>query len=242
MNLAIDRGNTSTKVAVFDEHTLLYHEGFSIFGEQQMALLLKKYPINKVIFSSVATDDVTLVTFLRSNVESFLELTNDTPLPIKLDYETPQTLGCDRIAALVGARAVCSQGTLLVMDLGTCNTYDVLTADDIFIGGNIAPGFEMRLKAMHAFTGKLPLLSTEIPRQLLGRSTQEAIISGAYWGILYELEQLIVDVKQKYNDISVFLTGGTAFYFEKQIKNRIFAEPNLVLIGLNEILIYNDIY
>lgn len=242
MNLVIDRGNSSTKIAVFDDHCLVCQETLRACVPSVLTTLIETYYIDQVIYSSVVPTESVLTDFFNSNTLRFVELTNQTPIPITLAYETPQTLGRDRIAALVGAWFLRPHKAALVIDMGTCITYDFITADGVFVGGNIAPGFAMRLKAMHTFTGQLPKVDVAQPTNYLGTSTHQAILGGAYWGILHEIEGVIGQLKLNYDEFSIFLTGGTTNYFEKQIKNCIFAEPNLVLIGLNEILIYNDIH
>lgn len=238
-NLTVDIGNSSVKLAVFEQDTMLE----MVICEQavlaQIAVLVKKYGIKKSILSSVAIENKDITEYLRSTTD-FIELTADTPLPLKLEYDTPNTLGLDRIAAAVGAMSMKPAADLLVIDAGTCNTYDFVSADGVFKGGNITPGIEMRLKAMHTFTGRLPEVPTADCAQLLGTSTQTALQCGAFWGVVYEIDGFIEALKLLYPKISVFFTGGYAFYFEKRIKNRIFAVSNLVPIGLNKILIYND--
>ncbi|HKL96397.1 MAG TPA: type III pantothenate kinase [Paludibacteraceae bacterium] len=242
MNLAIDRGNTATKIAVFDHRTLVYQTFIDVCDELQLAVFFEKYPITHVIYSSVVPTDQALLDFMVRKATFFVELTHTTKLPISLNYTTPTTLGRDRIAAMVGAWSLQPNKAAFVIDMGTCITYDFITAEGVFIGGNIAPGLAMRLKAMHLFTGNLPETELQIPSDYLGTSTQQAMLGGAYWGILNEIEGMVAKLKLNYHDFSTFLTGGTTKYFEKQIKNCTFAEPNLVLIGLNEILIYNDIH
>ena len=242
MNLVIDRGNTSTKIAVFDQRRLVYQAVLDVFEPSALTSVIATYAVRQIIYSSVVATEEVWSDFFVNNAARFIDLTNSTPIPITLAYETPLTLGRDRIAALVGAWALQPHKAALVIDMGTCITYDFITADGVFVGGNIAPGLAMRLKAMHAFTSKLPEIEVAQPASYLGTSTHQAILGGAYWGILYEIEGVIGQLKLNYNDFSIFLTGGTTNYFEKQIKNCIFAEPNLVLIGLNEILIYNDIH
>lgn len=238
-NLTIDIGNSSVKLAVFEQDTMLEMMICEQAVLAQIDVLVKKYGIKKSILSSVAIENKDITEYLRSTTD-FIELTADTPLPLKLEYETPNTLGLDRIAAAVGAMSMKPAADLLVIDAGTCNTYDFVSADGVFKGGNITPGVEMRLKAMHAFTGRLPEVPTADCAQLLGTSTQTALQCGAFWGVVYEIDGFIKALKLLYPKISVFFTGGYAFYFEKRIKNRIFAVSNLVPIGLNKILIYND--
>jgi len=242
MHLAIDRGNTSTKIAIFDQRKLVKQAVLDVGDTLQLTIFFENYPIKEVVYSSVVPTERDLLDFFERKTTLFIDLTNATPIPITLSYDTPLTLGRDRIAALVGAWSLQPHKAALVIDMGTCITYDFMTAGGVFVGGNIAPGLAMRLKAMHAFTGQLPEIQVQSPADYLGTSTQQAMLGGAYWGILHEIEGVVGKLKLNYQDFSIFLTGGTMNYFEKQIKNCTFAEPNLVLVGLNEILIYNDIH
>lgn len=238
-NLTVDIGNSSAKLVVFEDDTIVETYSCPHLAPADLALPIQKYGIKKSILSSVAQQNFAVLDYLGSHTD-FIELTSETPVPLTIDYETPKTLGHDRIASAVGAMVLKPNSNALIMDIGTCNTYDFISENHSFRGGNITPGFEMRLKAMHAFTGKLPQVKTTDCNLLLGKSTETALQCGAFWGIVYEMDGIIDDLKRTYPDISVFLTGGYAFYFEKRIKNRIFAVPNLVSIGLNKILMYND--
>ncbi len=239
MNLAIDIGNTRTKVAVFKGEALLHQE---VWGELTLAAL-KQLAYNqkaeKIILSSVSKQAAEVMSFLKGDF-AFLELTTDTPLPIRIRYKTPQTLGKDRIAAAVGAYHLFPGENCLVIDAGTCITLDLVSAEGEFLGGNISPGIEMRLKAMHQFTARLPMVArtSEMPDEL-GDSTENAIRNGGELGALLEVEGFIRRMKKKYHPLRVVLTGGDADFFVKHTKTKIFAHQNLVLIGLNQILKHN---
>jgi len=182
---------------------------------------------------------VEVMDFLKSQA-SFLELTTGTPLPIRLKYTTPETLGKDRVAAAVGAFHLFPKENCLVVDAGTCLTLDVVSAEGEFLGGNISPGIEMRLKAMHHFTAKLPLVEkVETLGDWLGDSTKNAMLNGAELGALLEVEGFIGWCQVKFPSLRVVLTGGDADFFVKHTKTKIFAHQNLVLIGLNQILQHN---
>jgi type III pantothenate kinase len=160
-------------------------------------------------------------------------------LPIKNKYSTPKTLGLDRIAAAVGANMLCPNTPLLIIDMGTAITYDFVNSENEFVGGNIAPGVNMRLRAMNKFTNKLPLLEARQEEKLLGNDTSSAMMAGVMRGIEFEIEGYISEIIKKNSNLSVFLTGGDVFFFEKTLKSSIFVVSNLLLIGLNEILRYN---
>ena len=156
--------------------------------------------------------------------------------------DSPQTLGKDRIAAVIGAQSLLPAKNLLVIDAGSCITYDFLTGDRHYLGGAISPGVQMRLRSMNNYTNKLPLLSWEgVERpQSIGRTTITSMLSGVINGIIGEMKSFIFEYEQQYERLKIVLTGGDSIFFEKELKNGIFADPNLVLKGLNEILIYNN--
>lgn len=169
-----------------------------------------------------------------------MKLTYQTPLPIKNLYETPQTLGCDRLAAVVGAVTLQPGRDILIIDAGTCITYELVDANSFYYGGNISPGLGMRLKALNHYTGKLPLVQPEGCMPMIGKDTETAIRAGVKKGIEYEIEGYIRNLRYKYPELLVFLTGGDDFSFDTNLKNCIFADKFLVLKGLNRILDYNN--
>ena len=180
-----------------------------------------------------------MVAYLQSKISHFYYFTPDTPLPVTVDYRSPKTLGSDRIAAVIGARAEAPDRDILVIDAGTCITYDMITATGHFLGGNIAPGIKMRLRSMNKFTEKLPVVEKNGDTPLLGYDTETAMRSGAILGACYEIEGYIRSLTEKNVKISIIFTGGDAKYFVKRIKNAIFAKCELVICGLNRILDYN---
>ncbi|MDR1527544.1 MAG: type III pantothenate kinase [Dysgonamonadaceae bacterium] len=236
MNLIIDQGNSAAKVALFDGNTLVkvFHE--EALTEVFLWSIVQEFRPEAGIFCSVK--DVTDYQSFKL-LKSFYRLDYRLPLPLTIDYQTPQTLGMDRVAAAVGAAAQKPATHLLVIDIGTAMTIDYVTADGVYKGGNISPGVELRFKALHRFTGRLPLMDEQGEIPPLGYDTETAIRSGVIAGIVRELDSYIDEYK-KNQDISAFLTGGYAFYFESKLKNAIFADENLVLKGLNEILKYQQ--
>jgi type III pantothenate kinase len=239
MNLIIDQGNSSVKIAIFKQEKLLLVERYPLLTREIIADFFNRFPISASILCSVTAIDETTTQYLRSLSVYFIELTHETPLPIKNGYSTPETLGKDRIAAAVGANWMQPDTSLLIIDAGTAITYDFVSSDNTFQGGNIAPGAGIRLRALHEFTGKLPLVEEKTPDYLIGKNTVEAITAGVMQGIEFEIEGYITLFMQKYPGLSVFLTGGGSIPFVAKLKNPIFAELNLVLIGLNRILTYN---
>jgi len=174
----------------------------------------------------------------------FLELTwiildNQTPLPIKNNYQTPETLGKDRLAAVTGAYQLYPGQNVLVIDAGTAVTYDFINHKGEYAGGSISPGLTMRFRALHTFTTRLPLLQAEEISYLTGCNTRESILSGVMNGLRIEIDGIIDQYSILWPSFQVILTGGDAKYFEKILKNSIFASPNLVITGLKLILDYN---
>ena len=240
MNLTIDQGNTFTKIGIFDKEDFIDEilmEEKEV--ERKIIELFAKYPIKNSILSSVVDVSDIEVKLLKLKSKRFIELSENTPLPIKNLYKTPATLGKDRIAAAVAVNYLEPKANNLAIDAGTCITYDFVSSQGEYLGGNISPGVDMRLKALNVFTKKLPLIEFDENYELLGNDTKTAILSGIVNGICFEMDGYIDTLKEKYSDLSVFLTGGNTFFFAKTLKNHIFAIPNLVLIGLNRILNYN---
>lgn len=238
-NLVIDIGNNRIKVGVFNQANLIAREVFDHGADEKFMIWLTNQSVENVILSTVGKSlSPELEQFLRSN-RNFIRLSHTTPLPIRNQYKTPETLGKDRIAAVVGAFALYPDQHCVVIDAGTCITMEVLRKDGTYLGGNIAPGLQMRLKAMHAFTERLPevMLTDEITT--IGYSTESAMQNGAQWGATLEAEGFVDQMAAKLGAVNVILTGGDADFFAKKMKRKIFVHHNLVLSGLNKILSYN---
>ena len=239
MNLTIDQGNTAVKVGVFDGDALVSSSRFVCLGENQVDQLLASYPIEAAIVSTVGDSSKLAIDYLQQRCRRFVRFSSQTPIPLSNLYETPSTLGVDRLASCVGANFLLPNTNLLVVDMGTCITLDIVTASGSFLGGNISPGMAMRFKALHQYTNALPLVSPEEGVSLFGTNTNDAILSGVVQAIVYELEGYCRHLSLKYPNLSLYLTGGDAFFFEKRLKSSIFVNPNLLLIGLNRILQFN---
>jgi len=239
MNLCIDQGNSSTKVGVFNQTELVETFVFEKIEKADVLALIDRFSIDRCIISSVTSNNEVFIDLLETHFVDFIELSHKTAIPIENRYATPETLGKDRLAVVIGASFLKQNTDILVVDAGTAITYDFIDAQNIYHGGNIAPGLNLRLRALHEFTHKLPLVEIKGESPLLGNSTDSAILSGAIYGIVFEIDGYINILKIKYPQLSVFLTGGSTFYFDTKLKNAIFAERNLVLIGLNRILQYN---
>ncbi|WP_455584744.1 type III pantothenate kinase [Bacteroides sp.] len=240
MNLIIDIGNTVAKVALFEGVTLvnvIYDSNQSLDCLENICV---EYAIEKGIVATVIDLNECVSERLSKLSVPLLWLGKDTPLPVINLYETPETLGYDRMAAVVAANEQFPDKDILVIDAGTCITYEFIDSQGQYHGGNISPGLQMRFKALHQFTGRLPLV-TPLGRSLpLGKDTETAIRAGVRKGIEYEISGYITAMKHKYPELLVFLTGGDDFSFDTNVKSVIFADRFLVLKGLNRILNYNN--
>lgn len=237
MNAAIDLGNTSAKIGIFDAFSnelIASERGIPV---EKIAAFLANYTIEHLIISSV-TKSKGEIEALFSDFQKKIILDSQTSIPIRNDYATPETLGYDRLAAAVGANAIFPEQNCLIIDLGTAIKYDFISAEGAFKGGIISLGMNIRFKALHTFTQKLPLLEAEGIPPLIGNSTKSCIQSGVINGIVAELNGIIEEYNQ-FTDLKVIICGGDAPFFESQIKYTKFALPNLVLIGLNRIVQYN---
>jgi type III pantothenate kinase len=236
MNLVVDYGNTFTKVGVFDGHELKEHYIFA--AQHPLKDFLQNFSGDNFILSSVTHEETSIMEWV-SHIKRKYILTYQLPLPIKNLYTTPQTLGVDRIAGVCGAHQKFPGLNCLIIDAGTCVTYDFVDGRGTYHGGSIAPGLNMRFQAMNAFTARLPLAKVVNNPALIGDSTETCLQSGAINGMIAEINGIIALYRQKFEALQVILCGGDASFFENKLKGPIFAIPELVLSGLNSILIYN---
>ena len=243
MNLTVDIGNTYIKTCVFNDDKVIRQDAFTSDLLFNLEHLFSSFPdIDNIIVSSVRKDDKLIVPYFsqKKNLKKFILLDENTPLPIKNKYESKKTLGKDRIALAVGANALYPGENLLIVDCGTAITFDIVDKNNAYLGGNISPGIDMRFKALNRFTQRLPLVDKSENFSLIGKTTKEAIENGVVNGIIYEIQGYIASIIAEYSDIKVILTGGDANFFDKKLKNTIFVVLNLIPIGLNRILEYND--
>lgn len=240
-NLVIDIGNTLAKLALFSGATIVKSQTSSSISLTPIEEFLKGVEVERAILSSVRQETDELESYLLKNFR-YQRFSTALTTPVKLQYKTPETLGLDRFAAVIGASALFPDKNCLVIDSGTCITYDFVDRDKNYFGGSISPGIAMRFKAMHTFTGKLPFIETDGEfNENFGHDTRTALLSGVQNGVLYEIKGFIEAYKSQYPDLVIALCGGDANYFDTQLKNSIFAHdiktiPNLVLIGLNEVI------
>lgn len=237
--LAVDRGNTFTKLGIFSQSIL--QEAVSLSDAQlkaELHRLMEKHHPTDVIISSVRNDDFDLKKIGGDGL-NVLVPNSDSKFPFKIDYQNKQTIGFDRLANACGAVKRFSKKNVLVVDCGTCTTY-TLVQDNTLLGGAIAPGITMRLKALNHFTGRLPLLErkNELP-EVPGQSTEGSIRAGAELAAILETDALIERFGNKTADLIVLLTGGGMSFFEQHLKSPTFAAPYLTLEGLHEIFLLN---
>lgn len=241
--LTLDIGNTAVKYGYFENNALRYMAAGQTLA--QVLALAQQHAPEHVILASVAEPTTEWAAALRPLVPGqVLEFAPAiTPLPLRNAYATPYTLGADRMAAAVGAAWLKPARNTLVVDAGTAIKCDFVEGGHTFRGGSIAPGLRLRFQALHTFTGRLPLLevaaATAAPTPLIGTDTASAIRSGVLNGAAAEVNGLIASYRAQYPALAVLLTGGDASFFQPRLKGRIFAIPELVLIGLHRILVYN---
>ena len=237
MKLIIDIGNSITKVAIFKGKEIFLLSKIKKFSLKNIQKFVANKEISSSIISSVKKNDIEIF-----NVVDFYNgiiFKKDTLVPIKNSYKTTNTLGSDRLAAVVGAYSLYPKKEIIVFDAGTCLTIDRISNKGEYIGGRISPGIDMRYKALNTFTDNLPLVKKDKVIPVIGDDTKSSIIVGVQKGILDEVNSIMFGYKLENPSMIFLITGGDCFFFEKELKNTIFAHPNLVLIGLNEILDFN---
>jgi type III pantothenate kinase len=243
--LCIDLGNTRSKIGVFDNKGILLHtQAFAHLNPDTLNQLSTQYSIAQVMLSSVA-NDAELKKYLnqQSNLQ-WLELTHQTPLPFQNLYGSPQTLGKDRLAAVAGAHYLYAQTNVLVIDAGTCIKFDAIDQQARYYGGSIAPGIAMKLKALHAFTDRLPLLNYDTQAHnpqlpaLIGNNTPNALLSGVINGTIAECAGMIAQYQNIYNPLTILITGGDAPLLQHTLQNKYYTAPHLLLYGLYHLFSY----
>ncbi|MBA4320625.1 MAG: pantothenate kinase [Flavobacterium sp.] len=239
MILAIDIGNTRIKGAVFEDANIL--EAF-VFLKTELQksiqnILETRKNITHLVVASVS--DVEKQSFsVFENAVNIYFLSNNDSFPFVNCYETPKTLGIDRLVLAAGATLQFPGQNRLVIDAGTCVTYDFIDENNNYLGGAISPGLKLRYEALHHFTAKLPLLSLENPKHLIGNSTAESIHSGVVNGLVFEIDGVINQYKAQFSNFIIILTGGDTEFLAKRLKNTIFANSNFLLESLNQTFQY----
>jgi type III pantothenate kinase len=238
MNLIIDIGNSSAKLAVYDKGIKVDAFRLKELSCEMLEKKLKPNNIDKAIISSVRETPDYIKDLLAINVTDVHILTYKSKLPFKIEYETPETLGTDRIAAVAGAYGLFPDSEILIIDAGTAITFDFLS-EGIYKGGNISPGIVMRFKALNKFTNQLPLVSPTVSYTFPGRNTKDAIRAGVITGVSYEINEYIRTFEKKHTRFKVILTGGDSGYLKEKLDFQITYMPDIVIDGLNNILEYN---
>lgn len=236
-NFTIDQGNTAAKVVVWDGDSMAKVACYRPLSPADILALAREYPPQAAIYCTVTQGGSDIIAALESICPKVYRLSADMPLPVRIGYQTPWTLGNDRIADIVGARVTVPGRWALVVDIGTAITYDVLSPEGVFVGGNIAPGVFMRLEALNHYTARLPLVETDGPCPDWGYDTTTALRSGAIRGVLAEIDYYRLQLPE---DAAVILTGGAVGLVENEVKFPAIIDHHLVPKGLNSIIKYNE--
>ena len=239
MNLVIDVGNTYTKLAWFEQGRLIETVRMDPGVWKNIHKLIEEQPPQFILLSVTGVIDPALTIAVKNNKAQLLILDHTTRLPFEIIYQTPETLGYDRIAAAAGACYICPYCNVMIVDMGTAITIDFITAEGRYLGGNISPGLQTRFRSLHEYTAKLPLVVKDSEFPIFGSDTRTAIVAGVQQGIIYEINSYIDEFTRKYPACEFIITGGDAGFFVSKLKRPIFAIPDLVLKGLNYILEYN---
>ena len=245
-HLILDIGNSRAKAAIIDDNMIEELYSADCIQKLELDKLCSRHHIDAAI-ASVVGQQPDFKKILPADIfNHFHQLSHKSALPISIDYDTPNTLGMDRIAAVVGARVACPSYPLLVVDAGTCITVDLLDQDNCYHGGAILPGMKMKLQALHEYTAALPLVELS-EKELdgscitpsLGNSTRNSIVAGVCNASIYEIQGFIEDYRRQYPSLKLFLTGGDALFFAKRLFFPNFATPSLIMFGLDNILNMN---
>ncbi|MDA3911361.1 MAG: type III pantothenate kinase [Bacteroidales bacterium] len=237
MNLIVDIGNSRTKFVWFFEDELV-GKCFSDSTNPQLPKIVSQQKFYHILVSASGKILTEIKKALIQRSQHFILMDSETPIPLQLHHETPKSLGLDRKAACVGASVLYPGKDCLVFDAGTALTIDLLSHEHGMMGGNISPGLNLRFQSLHNFTEHLPLLKPAENNSPLGNKTTDSIINGVQMGILFEVKAYIERYSLEYPGILPVFTGGDVDFFVKNLKNSIFAQPDLVVIGLNRILKY----
>jgi type III pantothenate kinase len=229
--LCFDFGNTRLKCAVFDNRELKEVVVMENDSAETVLQLIEKYHPQKSILSSVINHDIEIENILQIHTK-FHKLNEKSKLPVTTPVGKPETIGADRLALAVAAVDLFPNQHNLVIGLGSCITYNFVNKFHEFLGGSISPGLEMRLKAMHEFTAKLPLIKPDNNFPMVGYDTRTNLLSGAILGMRKEIDGIIDAYTEKYGNFNALLTGGDMGFFASHLKNKIFANPYLIYKGL----------
>ena len=235
MNLVLDIGNSYIKIALFEKSELIQKFQFSDNFEKNILDTLSNYEIKYSIISNVGKIENTIIELLN-NTTNLLFLSNQLKFPFKNLYNSKNTLGQDRLALVSAAAFKFPKDNVLIIDAGSCITYDFKNFKNEYLGGGISPGISMRFKSLNSFTANLPLISSTNSFKLVGDTTKNSLISGVMNGTVSEINGIIKQYFEEFNNIKIILTGGDSNFLRKRIKNSIFADQNFLLKGLNKLL------
>jgi type III pantothenate kinase len=240
MNLILDFGNTFIKIAHFEHDKLTHLERIPKENSKQILSIISDLNFRYSIVSAVVVIDAEITHLLKQKSEKHIELNSSCPIPLTNLYETPQSLGNDRIALAVAAKSKYPSSNVLVIDAGSCITLDFISENGEYHGGSIHPGIEMRFKALHQFTEALPQIEFDNQfTKLIGNSTDSSIRAGVQSATIHEISGMINSYEKRYKSLKIIISGGNAYYLSTNLKNSIFADENFLLHGLNQILLYN---
>ena len=235
--LTIDSGTSSSKAAIFEgDEMVIKKRNLSV--EELLAFALEQKP-DRIVACSVSSETEKLKHAFHA-FSRFLFLDHNTPLPINNNYKSKETLGKDRLAAIVGVSALFPEISCLVIDAGTCITYDIIDAGGNYLGGSISPGIDLKFKALNNYTAKLPLVSRKDSVELIGDTTENAILSGVVWGVLAEIREISRIYHNKFPHLQLVICGGDADYLANRLNMELKLVPDLVLTGLKVIQDYNE--
>ena len=239
MILTIDIGNTRIKGAVFEGNTQIDNFFFTKndFQKKIKNIIKTHQNITDLVAASVGNVEKEFFKGFEKELNIHF-ITHEDPFPFSNDYQTPQTLGIDRMVLAAGAIFQFPHQNRLVIDAGTCVTFDFIDESNTYHGGAISPGLRLRYESLHNFTAKLPLLTLENPKDIIGKSTSESIHSGVVNGLAYEIDGFIEEYRARYSNFIIILTGGDTDFLAKRLKNTIFANSNFLLESLNQTFQY----
>ena len=235
MNLVLDVGNSLLKIALFEKSELIQKFKFSENYKRNIEDIISNYKVTHSIISNVGRIDDSTINILKEST-SLLLVSNQLKIPFKNLYKSKNTLGQDRLALVSAAAFNFPNENVLIVDVGSCITYDFKNNNNEYLGGGISPGISMRFKSLNTFTSNLPLIDFDSIHQLIGNNTNNSINSGVINGTISEINGIIQQYCEEFENIRIILTGGDSNFLLKRIKNSIFADQNFLLVGLNKLL------
>ncbi len=235
MNLVLDVGNSLLKIALFEKSELIQKFKFSENYKRNIEDIISNYKVTHSIISNVGRIDDSIINILKESTNLLL-VSNQLKIPFKNLYKSKNTLGQDRLALVSAAAFNFPNENVLIVDVGSCITYDFKNNNNEYLGGGISPGISMRFKSLNTFTSNLPLIDFDSIYQLIGNNTKNSITSGVVNGTISEINGIIQQYREEFKNIRIILTGGDSNFLLKRIKNTIFADRNFLLIGLNKLL------